>query len=132
MPIYFKLFLWSLEEDIECSSQDWPDKGYSQYIRFSQDGKKIVILCVCGVWRKALNAFSSSKKINLENELDKARSILRMLSQKTFRNCKIECSDVKLFALFIKSLKDCKLIVSLRYCCCKYLGRKSVLISLWH
>lgn len=64
MPIYFKLFLWSLEEDIECSSQDWPDKGYNivQYIRFSQDGKKIVILCVCGVWRKALNAFSSQRK----------------------------------------------------------------------
>ena len=92
--------------------------------------KRIVILCVCYLITSD-ECFSSLKKINPKNEMDKARSMLRMMSQKTFRNCKIEYSGIKLFTHFIRSMYDCKLIVSLRDCCCNYLGRKRVLISLW-
>lgn len=67
--------------------------------------KKKVILRVCGVWRKAMNElFQFPKKISPKNEMDKARSIWRMMSQNTFRNCKIECSGIKLFTHFIRSI----------------------------
>lgn len=77
-------------------------RDISQYS--SQDGKKNCnFMCVCYLLRSD-ECFSSLKKINPKNEMDQARSMLRMMSQKTFRNCKIECSGIKLFTHFIRCM----------------------------
>lgn len=84
---------------IKSSSQDWLMKANINIITKMRER-----ICVCYLVKSSGYFFFFFNQRKSKNEMDRARSTLRMMSQKTWKNCKIECSNIKLFTHFIRFL----------------------------